>query len=316
VIRDILHRISDRWPCRVVVWPVVVQGEGAAWQVRAAIDGFGRLPPGGRIPRPDVLIVARGGGSLEDLWSFNEEIVARAAAASAIPLISAVGHETDFTLIDFAADRRAPTPTAAAEMAVPVRGELIAAVADLGARQLGATARRIEAARKELRAAARALPRPEDLLAIPRRRLDELAGRIGKALIANTVSHHRALDRAKAGLVPANLATLIVRGRSRLSSLSDRADKAAARRIERRRAGVEAQGKLLEALSYRSVLNRGFALVSSGDGLVRSASAVTPGLPLRLTFTDGSADAVGASGEARPKAAKPARSPGSQGSLF
>src|SRR5215471_9571361 len=160
VIRDILHRLQDRFPRRVLVWPVKVQGEGSAEQVAAAIRGFNALPEGGRIPRPDLLIVARGGGSLEDLWSFNEEIVVRAAAASVIPLISAVGHETDITLIDFAADIRAPTPTAAAEMAVPVRSELKAAVEDIGARHFGATLRLIEGARRDLRAAARALPRP------------------------------------------------------------------------------------------------------------------------------------------------------------
>src|SRR5262249_14416961 len=134
VIRDILHRLADRFPRRVLLWPGKVQGEGAAEQVAAAIRGFGALPDGSRIPRPHVIIVARGGGSLEDLWAFNEEIVARAAAASTIPLIAAVGHETDVTLIDFAADKRAPTPTAAAEMAVPVRAELIAEVGDLGRR--------------------------------------------------------------------------------------------------------------------------------------------------------------------------------------
>src|SRR5207247_2625300 len=126
VIRDILHRLADRFPRHVLVWPVAVQGEGAAAQVAAAIDGFNGLVPGSHVPRPDLIIVARGGGSLEDLMPFNEEIVVRAAAASAIPLISAVGHETDTTLIDHASDRRAPTPTAAAEMAVPVRLELFA----------------------------------------------------------------------------------------------------------------------------------------------------------------------------------------------
>src|ERR1700731_652438 len=141
VIRDILHRLADRFPRQVLVWPVAVQGEGAAAQVAAAIEGFNRLVPGGRVPRPDLLIVARGGGSLEDLMPFNEEIVVRAAAASAIPLISAVGHETDTTLIDFASDRRPPTPTAAAEMAVPVRFDLVAEIAAKGGRLTGGLAR-------------------------------------------------------------------------------------------------------------------------------------------------------------------------------
>ena len=158
VIRDILHRLADRFPRHVLVWPVLVQGEGAAAQVAAAIDGFNALAPGGPVPRPDVLIVARGGGSLEDLWAFNEEIVVRAAAGSAIPLISAVGHETDTTLIDFAADRRAPTPTAAAEMAVPVRAELQAMVLDNTRRLVSGMLRMIDDCRVRLEGFARGLP--------------------------------------------------------------------------------------------------------------------------------------------------------------
>src|SRR6186713_378135 len=182
VIRDILHRLQDRFPRRVLVWPVKVQGEGSAEQVAAAIDGFNALPERGRIRRPDLLIVARGGGSLEDLWSFNEEIVVRAAAGSMIPLISAVGHETDITLIDFASDKRAPTPTAAAEMAVPVRLELLAQVDGLARRKLACWARGLDARRTELRAAARALPAADELLAVPRQKLDALAERLPRAL--------------------------------------------------------------------------------------------------------------------------------------
>src|SRR5690242_3069048 len=170
VIRDILHRLEDRFPRRVLVWPVKVQGDGSAEQVAAAIRGFNALPEGGGIPRPDVLIVARGGGSLEDLWSFNEEIVVRAAADSMIPLISAVGHETDITLIDFAADKRAPTPTAAAEMAVPVRSELVTRVDSLARRNFVCWQRGQENRRNEFRAASRALPAAGELLAIPRQR--------------------------------------------------------------------------------------------------------------------------------------------------
>src|SRR5690606_18012620 len=164
VIRDILHRLADRFPRRVIVWPVAVQGEGSAEQVAAAISGFNALPDGGPIARPDVIIVARGGGSLEDLWSFNDEAVARAAAASAIPLISAVGHETDTTLIDFASDRRAPTPTAAAEMAVPVRAELIAQVEDLARRRFLTWRQQHERRRSDLRALVRVLPAATELL--------------------------------------------------------------------------------------------------------------------------------------------------------
>src|SRR5215203_2311872 len=169
VIRDILHRLQDRFPRRVLVWPVKVQGDGSAEQVAAAIRGFNALPEGGRIPRPDLLIVARGGGSLEDLWSFNEEIVVRAAAESMIPLISAVGHETDNTLIDLAADKRAPTPTAAAEIAVPVRLGLLDRLAR---RRTACWLRSLEVRRTELRAVSRALPSAEMLLAVPRQRLD------------------------------------------------------------------------------------------------------------------------------------------------
>src|SRR5271156_2008577 len=189
VIRDILHRLEDRFPRHVLVWPVKVQGEGSAEQVAAAIRGFNALAVGGRIPRPDVLIVARGGGSLEDLWSFNEEIVVRAAAESLIPLISAVGHETDVTLIDFAADRRAPTPTAAAEMAVPVRAELAVDVESLERRALAGWLRNQEARRAAVRSAVRALPDADEVLALPRQRLDHAAAGLARALRANAHLH-------------------------------------------------------------------------------------------------------------------------------
>ena len=171
VIRDILHRLEERFPRHVLVWPVRVQGESSAAEVANAIAGFNALPEGGRIPRPDVIIVARGGGSLEDLMGFNEEVVVRAAAASLIPLVSAVGHETDVTLIDHAADLRSPTPTGAAEKVVPVRAELLAQVTDLSRRLSGATLRLSERRRNELRALARALPTPETLLAAPRQQI-------------------------------------------------------------------------------------------------------------------------------------------------
>src|SRR6202051_176549 len=185
VIRDILHRLADRFPRHVLVWPVKVQGEGSAAEVAAAIEGFNGLAERGAIPRPDLLIVARGGGSLEDLWWFNEEIVVRAAAASMIPLISAVGHETDVTLIDFASDRRAPTPTAAAEMAVPVRAELMVDVDSLVRRALASWRRNQDARRSELRSAARALPGADEVLALPRQRLDHAAAAVTRALRAH-----------------------------------------------------------------------------------------------------------------------------------
>ncbi|MGR3491935.1 MAG: exodeoxyribonuclease VII large subunit [Shimia sp.] len=182
VIRDILHRLRDRFPRKVLVWPVAVQGANCAPEVARAIAGFNALTPGGALPRPDVLIVARGGGSIEDLWGFNEEAVVRAAAASDIPLISAVGHETDTTLIDYASDRRAPTPTAAAEMAVPVRADLLAWSAEQGARMARASAVTLSRRGERLRDLARALPRPEALLDGPRQRLDLMESRLGAAL--------------------------------------------------------------------------------------------------------------------------------------
>ncbi|MBV2144187.1 exodeoxyribonuclease VII large subunit [Falsochrobactrum sp. TDYN1] len=186
VIRDIIHRISDRYPLHVVVWPVRVQGETSGAEVAAAVQGFNALADGSAIPKPDVLIVARGGGSLEDLWGFNDEVVVRAVAASHIPVISAVGHETDWTLIDLAADVRAPTPTGAAEMAIPVKADLVATVATQSARLSSAMSRFIEIKRQAHRASARALPSADQLLALPRRRFDEAASRLTRALFVNT----------------------------------------------------------------------------------------------------------------------------------
>jgi exodeoxyribonuclease VII large subunit len=182
VIRDILHRLRDRFPAHVLVWPVRVQGEGAAEEVAAAIRGFNAIAGGGAVPRPDVLIVARGGGSIEDLWAFNEEVAVRAVAASRIPVISAVGHETDWTLIDHAADLRAPTPTGAAEMAVPVRVELLAQTRELASRHELAHRRAMEARRRDYAALARALPTLDELLALRRQKFDEIAGRLRRSL--------------------------------------------------------------------------------------------------------------------------------------
>lgn len=220
VIRDILHRLEDRFPRHVLLWPVVVQGETAAPQIAAAIEGFNALPAGGPIPRPDVLIVARGGGSIEDLWAFNEEIVVRAAAASGIPLISAVGHETDTTLIDFASDRRAPTPTGAAEMAVPVRAELMADVRGWDERLTRGLMRLVDSRKNELRSAARALPRPETLLGLARQRFDSAADRLPVAL-------NRLVERRKDRLRIASASlhspkALIAMARQRYAGSKDR----------------------------------------------------------------------------------------------
>jgi exodeoxyribonuclease VII large subunit len=221
VIRDILHRLAERFPVRVLLWPVAVQGQACAGEVAAAIRGFAALPEHGPVPRPDVLIVARGGGSVEDLWGFNEEAVVRAAAASAIPLISAVGHETDTTLIDFAADRRAPTPSAAAEMAVPVRAELAAQIADLEARRVRAQARRIELARQRLGDLARALPRPERLVEGPRQRLDHASERLLRAPAEALRARRHALRYAAARL-PGGLREAVGRARQRLAGPAGR----------------------------------------------------------------------------------------------
>lgn len=222
VIRDILHRLDDRFPSHVIVWPVRVQGDTCAPEVTAAIDGFNAFAPDGPIPRPDLLIVARGGGSIEDLWGFNEESVVRAVARSAIPVISAVGHETDVTLIDYVADKRAPTPTGAAEMAVPVRSELIAYVEDLGSRQRMAT-RRIAASLKDrLRAVGAGLPRPGDLVSTQRQRLDMATARLASALRA--AQHAKALDHQR---IAGRLAIGLLR--QRLDAASSRLDSASAR---------------------------------------------------------------------------------------
>lgn len=222
VIRDILHRLDDRFPSHVIVWPVRVQGDTCAPEVTAAIDGFNAFAPDGPIPRPDLLIVARGGGSIEDLWGFNEESVVRAAARSAIPVISAVGHETDITLIDYVADRRAPTPTGAAEMAVPVRSELIGYVEDLGSRQRMA-ARRIAANLKDrFRAASAGMPRPGDLISTQRQRLDMATARLGSALRAE--QHAKAMDHQR---IAGRLAIGLLRGR--LEAASNRLESAATR---------------------------------------------------------------------------------------
>jgi exodeoxyribonuclease VII large subunit len=235
VIRDILHRLAERFPRRVLVWPVRVQGEGAAEEIAAAIAGFNALPADGDIPRPDLLIVARGGGSIEDLWSFNEEIVVRAAAAGMIPLISAVGHETDVTLIDFVADRRAPTPTAAAEMAVPVRADLIGQVDTLARRTLASWARAQDHRRTELRAAIRALPSGDELLGAPRQRFDGAADRLPRALIANAQVHHTAFSRIAGRLTPQTLTARIGRERERAAALAARAGRCMQVQRERRR---------------------------------------------------------------------------------
>src|ERR1700731_264302 len=235
VIRDILHRLAERFPRHVLVWPVRVQGDGAAEEIAAAIRGFNALAGDGGIPRPDLLIVARGGGSIEDLWSFNEEIVVRAAADSLIPLVSAVGHETGLTLIDFAADKRAPTPTAAAEMAVPVRSELFVEVAALARRTMLCWQRGHESRRNEMRAAGRALPAAGDLLAIPRQRLDGASASLPRGLKANTHAHFRRFAQTSARLTLRVLRGQVAQANHRLTVCGERMTHSARSLLRNRR---------------------------------------------------------------------------------
>ncbi|MCF3642538.1 exodeoxyribonuclease VII large subunit [Rhizobium sp. TRM95111] len=352
VIRDILHRIADRFPVHVLVWPVKVQGEGSGDDVAAAIDGFNAFATGGPIPRPDVLIVARGGGSLEDLWSFNDEAVVRAAARSGIPLISAVGHETDWTLIDHAADRRAPTPTGAAEIAVPVKADLEATLAALAARLGNAASRQMELRRQALRAMARALPSLDQLLALPRRRFDEAAAGLGRGLRMNTLAKRQAFERSAAHLrsdlvagriaerrqriadnarraermverlldrlrartaaseaalrgAPMRMLAEIRRGRESLASRARRAETAMTAVLARRRSQLVAQDRVLQSLSYRNVLKRGYALVRDDAGRpVKAARELAPAAAITIEFSDGLVDAVAKA--ARPDAGDPA----------
>ncbi len=320
VIRDILHRLRERFPRRVLVWPVRVQGEEAAGEIAAAIAGFNALPEGGPIPRPDVLIVARGGGSLEDLWPFNEEIVVRAAAASAIPLISAVGHETDTTLIDYAADLRAPTPTGAAEKAVPVRLDLIARVSELGARLPRALAADTEARARHLEALSRGLPHPERLLGEATQRLDDRSERLDGCIrtrLDRTGDRLRALgDRLRTPREVVDRAAL------RLDTATQRLTQSFGRRVERAADRLDRQAALLDTLSYRRVLDRGFVLVrdaATGKPLTRAAQ-VAPGSGLTLAFADADVGAT-ATGDAPPEppkraAAKPGKRDPRQGSLL
>jgi exodeoxyribonuclease VII large subunit len=288
VIRDILHRISDRWPCRVIVWPVLVQGERAAGEVRAAIEGFNAAPLNGSIPRPDLLIVARGGGSVEDLWPFNDEALARAAAASAIPLVSAVGHETDTTLIDFVSDRRAPTPTAAAELATPVLADLVGAVQEFSGRLARAGAQNLEQRRRALAFAVRGLGRPDELLSAAAQRLDYAALRLGGALRANVERHGRQLAGVGARLRPGLLTSgLDLHGRD-LRRAAARLAPAALRRLEALSDHLAAQARVLVSLEPKAPLRRGFVLVRGADGgLATTAADLDPGEALDIEFADG-----------------------------
>jgi exodeoxyribonuclease VII large subunit len=331
VIRDILHRLADRFPRRVILWPVLVQGEGAAEQVARAIEGFSALEPGGPVPRPDVLIVARGGGSIEDLWAFNEERVVRAAAACAIPLISAVGHETDTTLIDFVADRRAPTPTAAAEMAVPVRRDLLLQMEALQGRVEHALDRRLGMLGQQLDGLARGLPRPEMVVGMAAQRLDDLGERLKlrsptelvrlqgerllargerlKELVRDRVRHAGSgLDCQSDRLVPALIASRLELLRPRLAREAKGLGAAMGALLARKGEALEGRVRQLEALSHTRVLERGYAIVkgqASGHVLPRLA-AVGSESELTVVFVDGELAVRRADQPARQRP-KPAR---------
>ena len=285
VIRDILHRIGERFPTHVIVWPVAVQGEGAAAQVAAAITGFNAMESD---IRPDVLIVARGGGSIEDLWAFNEEIVVRAAAASAIPLISAVGHETDTTLIDFVSDKRAPTPTAAAEIAVPVRDELVVGLKQLDAR-LGAAMQRLLVQRQEvLEGLSRGLPRPEQLLQVAAQRLDDWSERLLASLPMNIERRQQQLALLTVRLRPQGLLADVEKNHTRLQELGQRIHVACVRSIDAKKDKLHHLVSLLESVNYQRVLERGFALVKDAKGkLITTAAEARTQDVVSVVFHDG-----------------------------
>ncbi len=314
VIRDILHRLTDSFPRHVLLWPVAVQGEGAAEQVAAAIAGFNRLTPGGPVPRPDLLIVARGGGSLEDLMAFNEEIVVRAAEASTIPLISAVGHETDTTLIDHASDKRAPTPTAAAEMAVPVRLDLLAELARKATRLVTGLSRTLAERRARVEGLGRGLPDPRSLLESATQRLDDRAERLENALRQSVALRRHRLEVAGGRLSAPLLQARLDKAEDQLVDAVPRLRRALERLLRHQHVVLDNLGGRLE--SYRqaieNVLKRGFAIVRGASGtVVDSTQGLVPGEALTIEFHDGHVSAT-VRGARRPK--KPPSS--DQGSLL
>jgi exodeoxyribonuclease VII large subunit len=288
VLQDIKTTIARRFPRPILLWPVAVQGEGAAAQIAAAINGFSGLPADGGIPRPDVVIVARGGGSLEDLMAFNDEAVLRAAAECTIPLISAVGHETDTTLIDFVSDRRAPTPTAAAEMAVPPRLELLADISQKTARLTGALSRIATQARLRLDRASSKLPDLPNMLGAARQRLDDRTERLGLALPNYAVARRSALERLANRLIHPR--EFLLRCRNDVLLLAHRLESPLSGKLREARLRLENVSARLGAVSYEAVLARGFALVTNAKGApISSVAQVVPGAALNIKFSDGDA---------------------------
>ena len=284
VIRDILHRLADRFPTTVIVWPVLVQGPGSAQQVARAVAGFSDLPARGPVPRPDLVIVARGGGSVEDLWGFNDEAVVRAVAASSIPIISAVGHETDTTLCDFAADVRAPTPTAAAEIAVPVRSELISAVEELGIRSLRCAHRYRERGRERLAAVAVRLPAPDDLLGSQRQRVYDLGERLRRGLGRSLADARGDVAHASAALRPPLLAARLSQSRARLSAT--RLDpRLVVRPMAEARDRLDRLWRVAATLHPDRPLEHGYARIETRTGkLVTSGAVARKAGALTLVF--------------------------------
>ena len=319
VIRDIMHRLEARFPRRVILWPVAVQGERAATEIKDAIRGFDAIDRGRVLPRPDLLIVARGGGSIEDLMAFNDEAVVRAVAGCNIPLISAVGHETDTTLIDLVADRRAPTPTAAAEMAVPVRADLISQTTDFERRLTHGLLRGFGHRRTHLTGLARLLPRADQLFSNSRQRFDYASERLVRALWRNLQEHQRVLTETAAQLRPRAIERHIGVCGERVSALGGRLVGRQQRSLAERQTRLDALSRILEGVSYRNVLERGFALVRGSDGeLRRRSSAVRSGDPLTITFADDSTSAVATGPPRQPlqRSGRPKKPPKEQGSLL
>ena len=321
VIRDILHRLTDRFGVRVLLWGTLVQGQDAAGQVARAVRGFDSMPTDGPLPRPDLLIVARGGGSLEDLWAFNEEEVVRAVAACRIPVISAIGHETDTTLIDFAADQRAPTPTAAAEMAVPVRADLLARTGEMETRLLRAVNQRLDRATQAVRMAERGLLNPAEMVERRAQSVDLAAAGLDRGIDRRLSEAALRLSNSAARLRPPE-ARLAEVGAS-LASLGGRLSQVIDHQFSLRRAALDQASRLLDANSFERVLDRGFALVTAADGRpVKRAAEAGAGADVTLRFADATRQARldpdgPPANPARPKSA-PRRKPAStrQDSLF
>jgi exodeoxyribonuclease VII large subunit len=312
VIRDMLHRLRDRFPRHVLLWPVAVQGQGAAEQIAAAVRGFNAMAEA----KPDVLIVARGGGSIEDLWAFNEEVVVRAVAASVIPVISAVGHETDTTLIDYAADKRAPTPTGAAEFAVPVREELRSWIEVMDTRQKSALRKQLLHANERVLGLARGLPRPQQLVAGMAQSLDSLSERLAGSLTRGLGLKRQQLHNLMRHLSPRYILLQSDRQQQALDALHARAQAAMQRRIERQGDRLERLSSLLASLNVLTIMQRGFALVKDAQGkVVGSAAALAAGQAVTLQFHDGQKGAM-VDGTKPPKPRKSTPPPPGQGGLF